>query len=110
MRHVLEGSISFIAIQRVGFKFQIGNDQVQLSISVIIPKVRTHARLWPTISVISSTGTESDVFEGSIPFIVVKEVGHGIIGHKDVDVPIVIVVCYDNSQSFSLRIEDSGYF
>src|SRR5207247_9545749 len=97
-----------IASLGVDFKFTFGNNQVLLSISVILSKVRTHARLWPTISVISSTGTDSDVFEGSIPFIVVKEVGHGIIGHKDVDVPIVIVVCYDNSQSFSLRIEDSG--
>ena len=53
LRRIFEGSVSFVAIKGVGFEFEIRHNKVQLTVSVIIPEVRTHAGLRPTIPVIA---------------------------------------------------------
>ena len=54
-----------------------------------------------SVAIDSDTSKKSDLFKSAVPFVLVEELGNGIVGDEDVDATIAVEVCDRNSECVS---------
>src|SRR5580704_13539388 len=89
---IAEGAVSVVLVERVALIRQVGDDNVRPSIVIVIGKIHAHASVGSAIQVDRDFGGQTDLFEGSVALIVIKELNHGVIGHKKVDCAVTVIV------------------
>ena len=81
-----------VAIEGVVVVGKVGDEDVQQPIVVVVGEIDAHAALGDAVVGISGSGKQADLGKGPVPLVLEHEVGHLIVGHVEVQVPVVVVV------------------
>ena len=103
VNHVRKRPIAVVPIKGIGLMREVGNEEIQKPIAIVIPCINAHARLCHAVKAISAARGQRDVCERAIP-IVVKEVVWGIIvGDVEVWMAIIVEIGSDDAQTFPAK-------
>src|SRR5271165_1949280 len=89
---VVESAVAIVSIERVNLAGQVGDDQVGQSVVVVVRKVHAHSGVCVTFAVHGYARLQGNFFERAIPSIVVKKFGHGVVGEKQIDAAVAVIV------------------
>src|SRR4029077_19476186 len=101
---VSKRGVAIVLIESVALVGEIGDDQVGPAVIVVIGEVDAHAGISAAVAVDGYLRRQTHFFKRAITLVVVEELDHGVVGDKEIDVAIAIVVRQRNAESFaSLR-------
>ena len=87
-------------IKREDFLVNVGDEQVHPTIFVEVRGVHTHARTSASIGAVSHVCGKADLLEASAA-IGKQEIGHGVVGHKQVHATVIVYVGGHNAPGFA---------
>src|SRR5712671_2488966 len=93
-----KGAIAIVSIKRVHLAGEGGNHQVRQTIVVVVREVYSHACVGVALAIHRDAGAQRNFLECAIAFVVVKKFGYGVVGHKDVQMAVPIVIGESNAQ------------
>src|ERR1700730_4914399 len=89
--HIIESFGAQVAVQRIGLLFKVGNKKAQVPAMVVIAKIHSHIPQFHAFTAQRDPGQQAHVGERAVVIVVIKIVGHRIVGHEQV-LPSVIVI------------------
>src|ERR1019366_7180302 len=108
---VAESPIAQVAVEGVGVTREVGLEDVEVTVAVIIGGSRSHARMFPAILVDGEARGEADLLKRPVSLVVEVQTGRRIAGHKEVGPSIVIEVAGQDGEAIILaRSLDAGLF
>src|ERR1022692_1050484 len=108
---VAERAIAQVAVEGVGITREVGLEDVEVTIAVVIRGSRAHARLFPAILVDGEARGEADLLKRPVSLVGEVQTGRRIAGHKEVGPSIVIEIAGQDGEAIILaRSLDAGLF
>src|SRR5882762_5824130 len=98
---IRERAITVVSIQRVSLICQVSNHNIRPAIIVIVCEIHAHACIGSAVNIHGNFGWQPHLFKRSISLAVVQKLHHRIVGHKQIDMSIAIIVRDCQSQTFS---------
>jgi hypothetical protein len=98
--HIVESSIVPVAINCVSLARQVGHTEIGPSVVVVVGEVDAHTGEWITSGVYSHPGWNAYFLKRSIWFLVEEKFRGTVIGDKEIDAPIAIVIGDGNALRF----------
>ncbi len=95
---VLELATVDVVVQRVSIVGECGEHEIDAPVAVVIAGVSAHPGLGPGLAVQCHACGKPHALEAAVPEVPVEEVGVGVVGHEEIDEPIVIVVGRDDAE------------
>ncbi len=68
-------------------------------VAVVVAGVGAHPRLGARVAVHRDAGDEPDALEAAVPEVAIEEVGVRVVGHEQIDEPVVVVVGRDDAEA-----------
>src|SRR6266851_5414468 len=99
IRDIGKRTVAIIVIKGVVVVVEICDKQIEFAVMIIVTKSDSHASLFAAVFIYRGTGVETNVFEGAVAVIVVKEIRRRIVCDIDIDQAIAIKIAGNNSQS-----------
>ena len=96
---VLEEAVAEVPVQRVAVVREVGDDEVQPAVSVVVARVHAHAGLGAAVPAERDPAEQAHAFEAAIAAVVVQEVRVRVVGDVEVRPPVVVVVGRHHAQS-----------
>ena len=103
-----ELALAVVAVEGIGFKGEVGDEEVEIAIVVVVAKIDAHARVGVPVLVVASAGNQADFGEGAV-LVGVEEVHGAVVSHVDVGVAVAVVVGQRDAQPLALEC-DAGLF
>jgi len=98
---IVECAIAVVSIQRIDLAGQVGDDQVRQAVIVVIRKIHAHSRVGVALAIHGYARLQRHFFKRAVTLVVVEKFGHGIVGKKEIDASVAVVVGKRNAQSFA---------
>src|SRR6185369_2984556 len=86
-------------IKRVVFVREVRDEDVELSVVVVVTRRRAHASLLAPILIYGCAGAKADLLKRAVAFVSVMEVRRRIVGDEDISQTIVVEVAADDAES-----------
>ena len=96
---VFETRTALIVVQRRSIAGEIGFDDVEIAVHVIVCGRNAHAGLGLAIRTQRASCFDRDILELSVLLVVIKRAGGGIVGNINVGPPVVVEVGRENTES-----------
>src|SRR6476646_10513708 len=87
---ILEIASSDIVIKGWSVASEIGLDDVEIAVHVVVGSRDAHARLRFAVGAQSASRFDGDVFEFAVPFVLIEGAGRGVV--RDVNIRPAVVV------------------
>ena len=108
---VFEISIAAIAIQRMGVAGEIGFEDVEVAVAVVIGGGDSHASLGLAVGAEGGAGVNANIHKFSVLLVLVKSAGGGIVGHVDFRPAVIVEIGGEHAQSVGpVRLGYAGCF
>src|SRR5439155_8595542 len=108
---VLEIRADQIVVERRGVSREIGFDQIEIAVEIVIRGGDAHAGLWLAVGAESAAGLDGDVGEGAVLFVLIKRASGGIVGHVNVGPAVIIEIGGEHAEAKSaIGFQDAGFF
>src|SRR6202162_2768339 len=108
-RGILEVARALIVVERRGVAGEIGLDQIEVSIQIVIRRGNPHAGLRLSVRAQGTPRFHGDVFQRSILFFVIESAGSRVISHVNIRPTVIIKIGSEHAQSISpVRAKDSS--
>ena len=98
-RHVLELPAVAIPVERVHVLREVRDDEVEPAVAVVVSRIDAHAGLRAALAVERDAALEADALEGAVAAVPVEKVRTGVVGHVEIDPPVVVVVGRDDTEA-----------
>ena len=95
-----ERAVAIVLIESVALIRQVGYHNVRPAIVIVVGEVHAHTGISTAVNVYCNFGSEADVFESAVPLVVIEELDHGVVGNKEIDTTVVIIVRDGHAKSF----------
>src|SRR6185312_8202092 len=89
---VFEIRIPTVTVKRRSIAGEIGFDDVEVSVEVVVGGRNAHPGLWFSVRAQNTSGFDAYIFELSVLLVLIESAGGGIVGHIDVRPAIVVVI------------------
>jgi hypothetical protein len=80
------------------------------AVAIDVSHIGAHPGQRPALGAHRDSGPKTNLFENSLPLVMEKKVGYGIIGDVDIRQSVVIVVPKDDTESVAVRAVNIGLF
>src|SRR5260370_17943742 len=107
---VVKSAIGVVAIERSGVVGEIGFENIELAVAVVVGNGGTHAGLFAAIVIEGSASGHGEIGEGSVAIVVIKDAGGAVAGNIDIGPAIVVVVEGGDAGSVVAAGLDDGDF
>ncbi len=108
MARVGKEHVALILVERVVILREVGQEQVEITVAVIIRGIEPHAGLLPGVLAQCDTGEQADFLERPVALVMKQQVWRGVVGHEDVGPAVVVEVAEDNAEAVVARVADPG--
>src|SRR5438128_4358940 len=95
-----ERAVAVVLIESVALIRQVGYHNVRPAIVIVVGEVHAHTGISSAINVYCNFGGKADFFESAIPLVVIEELDHGVVGNKEIDITVAIIVRDGHAKSF----------
>ena len=85
-------------VKRIVFVGEVGDEDVELAVVIVIAGGHAHASLLAAILVYRSARAKSDLFKRAVAFVPVMKVRRRIVCDKDIDQTIVIEIAGEDAE------------
>ena len=102
-RDIREAAVPIVPIKRIVILRKIRHDQVQIPIVIIVAKIDAHAGLLPSVLAEGDSCLQSDLGKRLVSIVSKKEVGSGIIGDKQIQIAIIVIVTPHHPETIVFR-------
>src|SRR6266567_2098065 len=107
---VVERAVAIVAVERGGIVGEIGFEQVEFAVAVIVGNGRAHAGLLAPVVVESGAGDDGNVGERAVVIVVVKNAGGAVARDINVRPAIVVVIKSGNAEGVvPVGLIDAGF-
>ena len=96
---VEKGAAAQVLVEGVGLQLEVGDDDVEQAVAVVVAHVDPHAGLGPALVAERGAGEQRDVLEGAVALVVEEEVGLVVVGDVDVLPAVVVDVAEDHAEA-----------
>ena len=86
-------------IQRAGVVGEVGLEDVQPAVVVVISRRDSHPRLLASVLVVGDAGRDSGLLECPIPAVVEQQRGGGVAGDIDIGPAVIVIVQHQRRES-----------
>ena len=100
--NVGENTVGVTPIKGVVLEVQMDRDDVQPTIAIVIGEVGAHSRLRLPILAIPDPREKRHVLELSLPVVLKEKVPHGVVGHVNIRISVVVIIAPDDSQTLAI--------
>ena len=108
---VFEICAAEIVVERRRVAGEIGFDEIEIAVEIVIACGNTHACLGLAVGAESAASFESDVGEGAILFVLIEGAGGGVVGDVNVGPAVVVEIGSKDAKTVSaVGLEDAGFF
>src|SRR5216684_6417043 len=108
---IFEIGATEIAVERRSVAGEIGFDEIEIAIEIVIGGRDAHAGLGLAVGAEGTAGFEGDVGEGAVLFILIEGAGGGIVGDVDVGPAVVVEIGGEDAEAVgAVGPEDAGFF
>src|SRR6266566_865695 len=94
---VVEGAVAIVVVERGGIVGEIGFEQTEFAVTVVVGNGRAHAGLLAPVVVESGAGDDGNVGERAVVIVVVKNAGGAVAGDINVRPAVVVVIKSGNA-------------
>ena len=91
--------MAVVVVPDVVLIIEVGYEQIELAVVIVVSQGYAHGSLLAAAIVDCRSRDESDFLEGTIAVVMIKKVGSGVIGNKNIDLAILIKITADNSEA-----------
>src|SRR5216683_2966269 len=107
---VVEGAVAIVAVERGGIVGEIGFEQIEFAVAVVVGNGRAHAGLLAPVVVESGAGDDGNVGERAVVIVVVKNAGGAVAGDINVRPAVVVVIKSGNAEGvMPVGLIDAGF-
>src|SRR5262249_17459827 len=92
-------SVLIVAIERCSIVREVGFDDVEPAVAVVVDGVSAHSGLLVTFVVVRNAGFDGDFFECPVMVVVKQQVRSGIAGDKNVRPAVVVEVSGESGET-----------
>ena len=104
-RDVVESPITVVLVEGIPLVGQVCHYNIRPAVIVVIGEVDAHSGKRLPFGVHRHSGLEADFLEGSIRLLMKEELGHRVIGDKNIHAPVVVVVGEGKPQGLGRLVE-----
>ena len=108
MGGVVEGPVSPVGVEGVDVVGEVGDEEVEIPVAVVVPRVNAHARLGAAVLAVGQPGGGADLAEPEFSLVAEQEIGLGVVGHVDVGISVGIEIGEHDSESRQAVAGDAG--
>src|SRR3954470_2287061 len=101
---VREHTFSIVVEDDIPLIGEIRDDQVRLTVVVVIRKISAHPSEGLAVLIESNARLGSYVSEGSVAIVVIQKAGNGIIRDVNVRPPVAVKICECNAKRLAIGI------
>src|SRR5207237_7887126 len=99
-----------VPIKVVGLVGEVGDEQIEPAVVIVISEVYAHRAKLLTIVAKRHAGEQSDFVKRAIVLVAVEEVWAGVVGHEQIRPAVVIVISPDCPEAITMfRIVNSSF-
>src|SRR4030095_5373228 len=108
-RNVVECRLAGVSIERRSITGEVGLEDIEPPIMVVIRCCYTHSRLWLTVDTQSATCFDTNVRESSIFIVAVQRCRSRIVSDVDIHPAVIVQIHGKNTETVgSVRLGNSG--
>src|SRR2546427_1944468 len=96
-----KGAAAVIPVEGIHLGRKIGNHQIREAIVIVVREIDSHSRKRMALSIDGHTRYKGNLLKRAMAFVVIKEFRHGIVGHKEIDMPVAVVIRNGYAQAFA---------
>ena len=92
MSGVGEGAVAPVGVEGVDVVGEVGDEEIEVAVAVVVPRVDAHARLGAAVLAVGQTRGGADFAEAESALVAEEEVRLGVVGHVDVGVAVGVEI------------------
>src|SRR5258708_36194190 len=100
---VVKSAIAVVAIECSGVVGEIGFENIEIAVAVVVGNGGTHAGLFAAVVIEGSASGHGEIGEGSVAIVVIEDAGGAVPGNIDIRPALVGVVQRRNAESVVAR-------
>ena len=100
--NISEKAVAFITVEGNALQLEIGDEDIQISIVVVVSEVASHPCFHLAVFIMSYAGPKFYFGESAASVVLIEEFLGPVVGHKDIYITIIVVVTANYCQTFSL--------
>src|SRR6202035_2511292 len=100
--HNREGATAQVPVEVVGLVSVLGHEQVELAVMIVVGEIHSHVAEFLAVTAEGHAGKHADLIEGAVVAVVVKEVGAGIVRHKQIWPAGIVVIGPDCAETIAV--------
>src|SRR5260370_27944300 len=89
---VVKSAIAVVAIERSGVVGEIGFENIELAVAVVVGNGGTHAGLFAAVVIEGSASGHGEVGEGSVAIVVIEDSGGAVPSNIEIRAALAVVV------------------
>src|SRR6202044_510759 len=98
-------SVAIVAVERVHLAGEVSHHDIGETLIVVICEIPPHAWIGVPLAIHGDSRTQPNFLECAIAFVVEKKFGHGVVGDKDVQMAVSIVIRKSDTQTLAWNRE-----
>ena len=107
---IVEGAVAIVVVERGGIVGEIGFEQIEFAVTVVVGNGRAHAGLLAPVVVESGAGDDGNVAERAVVIVVVKNAGRAVARDINVRPAVVVVIKSGNAERVvPVGLIDAGF-
>ncbi|HEU4401055.1 MAG TPA: hypothetical protein VFT43_03015 [Candidatus Polarisedimenticolia bacterium] len=105
---VREDAAAVVVVELVGLLRQVGHEEVEAAVVVVVGHVGPHAGLRQAVLGERHAGQLADLLEGAVAAVAPEEVRRVVVGDVEVLVAVVVVVAPDDPEPLARAVDHAG--
>src|SRR5271169_4788342 len=107
---IAEGSVAVVVVQVAGVIGEVGFEDVEPAVAVVVGHGDTHSGLLVPVFTIGAAGHYGDIGEGAVMVVLEENAGFGVYGDVNVRPPVVVEIVRDGGDGVSRAgLENAGF-
>src|SRR5205814_4964259 len=82
--YIVEPFCAQVAIEGIRLLFKVSHKETQAAAMVVVAEIHSHVPKFQALAAQRDTGEQAGLGEGAIVIVVIKVVGHGVVGDQEI--------------------------
>src|SRR5260370_40375406 len=94
-------AVAVISVECIHLAREISDHQIREAIVVVVCEIDSQPRERMALSIDGPPRYKRNLLERAVALVVIEEFGHGIVGHKEIDASVAVVIRDSYAQAFA---------
>ena len=99
VRKIGERVFAVVMIKRVVFVGEVGDEDVELAVVIVVAGGHAHAALLAAVFIDRGARSEPDLFKRAVAFVAVMKIRRRVVGDEDIDQAVVVEVAGEHAEA-----------